>query len=148
MAFPSSYSGIAELPQDLPYDLRQIYANDIVGNHLKDLAQARKKDHFPNYFECLKDLFIVTRHKFKDKKFPDPEKKDKKAEVYGEELFYRYYKVCAKLANDNPSEWLGNSSDSKKIAEIKSALNDTEMFLYEAMEKGGVFGSTGKIPGL
>ncbi len=35
----------------IPYDLRQIYAVQIVGEHLLDVARARKADNYPAYFK-------------------------------------------------------------------------------------------------
>ena len=139
--------GYVDLPEDLAYDLRQIYAKDIVGEHLKDLMAARKRDNFPLYFECLKDLYIVTRHKFADKKFNYVEN-NKKEELRGHEVINKIFTKCAKLARLYPAVWNGMDKSPEKVALIKQSLNNAEMFLYEALEKGNVFGKMNKIQGL
>ena len=61
----------------LPYDLRQIYAVNIVGEHLQDVARARKMNDLQSYYNCLKDLWVITQSKIKekDKKAPEEYKK-------------------------------------------------------------------------
>jgi len=133
-------TGIANLGQELAYDLRQIYAK-LVGDHLEDIAQARKSDNYAIYYKSLKDLHIIVSHKLKDKTEKGQDKTD-------EEVYNDLVKAAVTNANKHSNEWLGNSKDPKACAEIEHALNSIEMFLYKKIDEANMFGAQGKIPGL
>lgn len=140
------------LGKEIPYDLRQVYAIEILGEHLKDIARARKTDNFTMYFKCLKDVFIVVQHKFKSKK-TKYQIKNKDNQIEDKELtpkeYYNYLMgLVVKLANDNKEVWLGNSKEPKAYAAIEQSLNEVEMFLYNQIEEAKIFGSSRDIPGL
>jgi len=120
-------------PTDLAYDLRQTYAK-IVGEHLLDIAEARKADNYYIWYKALEDLHTIVKHKFKTEK----EEKD--------------YNICrdnvTKLANKYVNAWLGKSLDPKQRSEIEEALRQLEEFLYDQMSKAKMFGEGGKIGGL
>lgn len=130
------------LSKEVPYDLRQIYAVEILGESLKDIARARKADDFNNYFKCLKDVYIVARHKFK-------KDKDIKKDKDGNEINYLYLMgKVVDLANKHKTDWLGQTKDQNNRAEIEQALNEVEIFLYDKIEEAKLFGSARDIPGL
>lgn len=133
------------LSKEVPYDLRQIYAVEILGEHLKDIARARKEDNFIMYFKCLKDVYIVTQHKFKESN-KDQNKNKKEGE---EEIsYFSLMKKVVELANKYSTDWLGQTKDPDHRAEIEQALNNVEMFLYDKIEEAKLFGSARDIPGL
>jgi|TARA_Y100000310_G_scaffold64427_1_gene59949 hypothetical protein len=130
-----------EIGKEIAYDLRQVYAIEILGEHLKDIARARKSDNFPMYFKCLKDVYIVVQHKFKK----DKKKKDAKNP---KEEYKELMDAVVKLANEYPDVWLKKSNDIKHYALIEQALNQVEMFLYNKIEDAKIFGASRDIPGL
>ena len=121
-------------PKELAYDLRQIYAK-ILGEHLIDAADSRKKYDFYSWYKSLEDIKTITKHKFKEK----------------EKAIINYNKLVEKitaLANKYPSTWKGEARPPKEVAEIENALRALEEFLYEEMQKGKVFGDSYRIAGL
>ena len=136
------------LGKELSYDLRQIYAVEILGEHLKDIARARKSNNFPIYFECLKDVWIVTQHKIKKKKIKVTGKDGKEKEMTNRERFDELMKNVALLANEHKNEWLRQGNKAEAIAALSKALNEVEMFLYDKIEEAKMFGSQRDIPGL
>lgn len=130
--------GTTTQAQDLAYDLRQIYAR-IVGEHLQDIAEARKNEKFYIWFKNLEDLHTIVKHKFKKKKEDkqDPEKvyQNKKA-------------ALVKLANDHQNVWVGASTEPIAFALIETALREIEMFLYDKMNDAKMFGQSGHVAGL
>jgi len=123
----------AEYGKELAYDLRQIYAR-IVGEHLQDIAEARKSDNFYVYFKNLEDLHTIVKHKFKK-----PE---------DETQYQNLLSSLVTLANKYPHVWLGSSKEPKAFAEIEKALRAIEMCLYEKMSDAKMFGSGGEYRGL
>lgn len=121
------------LGQELAYDLRQIYAK-IVGEHLEDIAIARKADSYHMYFKALEDLHVIIKHKFKS--------------ANDEEEYKKLIKVAAEIANKYSSVWLGQAKDPKECAEIETSLRDIEMFLYFKIDAANMFGSSRRIEGL
>jgi len=132
MAYQSDYGDDGKDPV---YDLRQVYAVELVGEALKDIARARKSNNFAFYYECLNDLYVIVKHKFKEKK-------------NAVEEYERLIKNAVDVANKHPNEWLGKTKDPKGCINIKMILNEIEMFLYEQMEKSNMFGSNKYIAGL
>ena len=114
---------------ELPYDLRQIYAVNLVGEHLQDVARARKEDDFKAYFKCLKDLWIITQHKIKAKAKDAPEQYQKLLDEVIDKINL-YPMVFAKKSNNAKGSW-----------EIENTLNELEMFLYDKIEEAKMFGA-------
>lgn len=135
--------GFGEFGGEMAYDLRQSYAK-IVGDHLEDIAQARKADKYYIYYKALKDLYIIVKHKFKKGK----EKGEDGKIINDEETYRELIKEAVKIANKYENEWLGKTQRAEPCAEIEEALNNIEMFLYEKIEKAGMFGGNKTIPGL
>lgn len=135
------------LGKDVPYDLRQIYAVDLVGEHLKDIARARKADNYSLYFKCLKDLWIIMKHKLKKKKIKVSENNETK-EITKAEYFTKLMENAAGIARQHPNDFAGSNKDPEACAQIEKSLNDIEMFLYDEIEDANMFGSSKKIPGL
>ena len=125
--------------ENLAYDLRQRYAK-IVGDHLEDVALARKNNNYSDYFKALDDLYTVVRHKFQvDKKDKEGKEEDKYLELKNE---------CIKVANDNISSWSGKASIPNQISLIEKALRAIEMYLYFKMDEANMFGSKRDTEGL
>jgi len=138
---------IDEASKDLPYDLRTVYGAELVGEHLKDIAKARKADDYSNYYKCLKDLFIIVNHKIKDKKIKFL-KEGKETEISATEHYTSLVNKAVLTANKYPNVWLGKDKDPQGCAAIEIVLNDIEMFLYEKMEEAKMFGSSKFVQGL
>jgi hypothetical protein len=128
----------------LAYDLRQRYAK-IVGDHMEDVAEARKAKNYPDYFNALEDLYTITKHKFKGVK---KEKKASKDNKENKETYESLRDALCKLSNDHPQSWNGNSKDSIQVGKIESALRAIEMYLYENMNDAGMFGTKRDQQGL
>jgi len=111
----------------LAYDLRQIYAKDIVGEHLKDIANARKQGLYSVYFQTLKDLHAVIRHKFDDN--------EKHVNEYNTLI-----KNIIEVANKYPMTWIGKDRTPQPCAEIEELLNNLEIFFYKVMDDNNMFG--------
>ena len=120
-------------PTDLAYDLRQIYAK-IVGEHLLDVAEARKADNYYVWYKSLEDLHTIVKHKFKSEK-DEKDYNDTRDKV-------------TKLANQYPNSWLGKSKDPKESGLIEEALRKLEEFLYDKMSTAKMFGDQYRTPGL
>jgi len=136
-------AGTVDANGDLAYDLRQIYAK-LVGEHLQDISLARKSDKYHLYYKSLRDLYIIVKHKFKDKEVKDLEG-NKTTET---KLFNDLIKVVVEIANKYPQEWVGKSQAPDACSKIELALNDIEMSLYEKIDDAKMFGGGGKTPGL
>lgn len=138
----------SDLGNQIPYDLRQIYASDLVGEHLKDIALARKRDNYSSYFKCLKDLFIITKHKFKTKKIKVKVGEEEPKEVTALQYYNLLIQNVVSLANKYPNEYTGHGGNADACALIEDSLNAIEMFLYEQINLAGMFGASRHVPGL
>jgi len=125
---------VSDYGQDMAFDLRQIYAK-IAGEHLEDIADARKKEEYYLWYKCMEDLHIIIHHKFKK------EEKD-------EEQYNKLRKEIIELAINNPDVWLAKDKQSPVRMEIERALGLLEMFLYQKMDDAKMFGQSGYIAGL
>lgn len=134
MAYFSNSPDPALFEQDLAYDLRQIYAK-LVGQHLEDIAEARKADNYNIYFKALEDLHVIIHHRFKSKEVD-------------EEEYQALVNKAAVFANKFSTTWLGQAKDQNEAAEIERALRAIEMFLYDKMQAANMFGSNKRIEGL
>jgi len=119
-----------ESEDTIPYDLRQIYAVELVGAHLKDIVLARKSNKYEEYFKCLKDLWIITQHKIKKIKNKNYEKEYKDLINESNKIINKYMAV-----------YKGKSTDSVGIYWIEEILYKLEMFLYDGMEEAKLFGA-------
>ena len=127
------YSNV-QAPTDLAYDLRQTYAK-IVGEHLLDIAEARKADNYYIWYKALEDLHTIVKHKFKSEKKDETEYNTTRDKV-------------TNLANKYKNAWLGKSLEPKERGLIEETLRQLEEFLYLKMSEAKMFGEGGKISGL
>lgn len=122
--------------ENLAWDLRQIYAVNLVGEHLQDVARARKIDDYINYFKSLKDLWIITQHKIKDKT------------KGAKEEYNKLIQIAIKVMNENSNSLRKGSTDNSGKAKIEYTLNEIEMFLYDCLNASGIFGGKWDDEGL
>ena len=136
--FGNSFS--ADDEKEMAYDLRQIYAK-LVGEHLEDVAQARKADNYSMYFKTLKDLFVVVKHKFKKGRGENTDEEGIIINKTDLEIYSDLMAIAVKCANKYPVCWTGKNKEPKECAEIEKALNDIEMFLYKKIDEAGMLGN-------
>lgn len=125
-----------EVEKEMKYDLRQRYAN-FVGDHIDDVGFYRKRKNYPDYFQSLKELYVVTEFKWRDSKQEESQQKY-------EELI----EAIARHARQYPTAWRGNLSDPKAIALIEHSLYALEKFLFRMMEDANMFGTKFEDDGL
>lgn len=131
--------GVSEFDKQLEYDLRMIYAVHIVGRQLIEVKLTRDVNNYPEYFRKLKHLYIVIRHKIKNKKIDNK----KATEVYKELV-----EDVIEFANKYDSVWFGRAKDNEGCSHIEEALNELEVFLYDMMEEAKMFGGSNRVYGL
>lgn len=129
---------------DLAYDLRQRYAK-IVGDHLEDIAFARKNKQYNLYFRFLEDLYTITSHKFKWSKKSDKGNGKKEDET---DQYPILLQTVVNVANEYPNAWSGAGIMGVEIAQIETALRAVEMYLYSKMDGASMFGSKRDVEGL
>jgi hypothetical protein len=127
---------VSDREETIPYDLRQIYAINLVGEHLQDIARARKMDNYYAYFKCLKDLWVITQHKIK-KNADEVRKK-----------WNKLIDEATEIINTYPMIFKGKSREGKGVFLIEQCLNKIEMFLYNYLEEVGIFGTKWDDEGL
>jgi hypothetical protein len=108
-----------------PYDLRQIYAK-LVGEHMTDISIKRKLQRFSDWFRALQDLYTITNFKY-DGGWSKKEYNKIKQEIIN-------------LSNDYAGTWMGGYEDSESVFLIDQKLRELEEWIYEQMQKGGIFG--------
>lgn len=143
MAYQQNFNGLGDFGGEMAYDLRQTYAK-IVGDHLEDIAAARKKDKYAFYYKSLRDLYIIVHHKFKNNKEERPDGKQSTDDEY----FNKLIKDAVTIANQYQNDWIGRTNNSTGCAAIEEVLNRIEMFLYKKIEDAGMFGGNKKVSGL
>jgi hypothetical protein len=107
------------------WDLRQIYS-EIVGSLLKEIYLARRKRSYTEMFDLYDDLHTQINQKLNDK-----ERKE-----YRDKL-----KTLHDVINKYPEAYVGRSKNPQHNYEIKLALKELEMYLYNLMEKHKMFGA-------
>jgi len=130
---------------EMAYDLRQRYAK-IVGDHLEDIADARKNKDYPEYFKALEDLYTIVKHKFKTKKKEEKTKKTSNSDEI--ETYDSLKENACKIANTSSQSWIGQSFNAEEIGKIETALRKIEMFLYEKMSEANMFGNKREQEGM
>jgi len=115
----------------LAYDLRQIYAVEIVGTHLKLVISARLEKNYKDYYNALEDLYTVTAHKFKVNKKHNPHE------------IYKAYMNGVTLTTGRK-----DLEQQQKNALIEKQLRAIERFLYKECQDAGLFGSKWDDSGL
>ena len=109
---------------DLVYDLRQYFAK-IVGEHMIEIAIARKERNFSEWVKLLECLHTEIR-----KKLTDDEEKE-----YQEKL-----SAMATILNEKEQVFNGTSTEKDDYAVVFNTINDLDMWLGIRMEEHGMFG--------
>lgn len=109
------------------YDLRQVYATELVGMTLKQIDTARKLGSYSTWFKLLKrDLYSDLHQKLKEKE----------RIAYQEKL-----KQTIGEINKYPLVYLGKSKDGLGNDVVENAIQELEMFMKDLMEKHKLFGA-------
>lgn len=125
MVYKKDY-GSNSSDDSLIWDLRQIYAVEILGQTLKDIRVARVMNDFPLWFKLLKrDLATEIAHKLDELEKPEVKQKIKNTE---------------RIIIKNQNAYQKNPCSSQEFQEIEEALCDLEMYLKRLMEEHGMFG--------
>lgn len=136
MAYKNYYSdsSSSDESKDMVWDLRQIYANKILGITLEAIKIVRSKSDFPAWFNLLKrDLFVETNHKM-DKK----EREEIKLKI--EEI--------KQIISKHEQVYLGKQRDAKGYQDIDDALCDLEKMFWNVMEEHNMLGKAEGDEGL
>ena len=133
MVYKRDY-GKDDIDPGMIWDLRQIYAVDIVGQTLKDIKVARNLNDFPTWFKLLKrDLATEINHKLED-----TEKKDIKEKI----------KKTEEVILKNTNSYIQKNASAEEVQKLEEALCDLEMALKQLMQEHGMFGSKEEDIGL
>lgn len=129
MAWRKSYSvDDSNNSNNMVWDLRQIYAVDIVGQTLKDIKNARNVNDYPTWFKLLKrDLATEINHKID---------KDEKPKVLNR------IRETEKIIIKNSGAYTKTGASPREVQELEEALCNLEMYLKELMEEAGMFGQS------
>ena len=134
MVWKKDYGANSDLDNGMIWDLRQIYAIDIVGQTLKDIKNARNLNDYPIWFKLLKrDLATEINHKLSKEEKPLVKNKIKETE---------------KIIVKNQNAYLKQSCSAQQVQELEEALCDLEMYLKNLMEEHGMFGAKEEDIGL
>ena len=126
MAYKRDYGSADNIDTSMIWDLRQVYAIDIVGQTLKDIKIARNINNFSTWFKLLKrDLATEINHKL---------------DILEKPLVKEKIKEIEKIIVKNENAYSGTSSSSEEVQNIEEALCDLEMYLKQLMEEHGMFG--------
>ena len=118
--------------QEIPYDLRQKYA-EIIGISLTKIFMAREERDYQKWFSLLNDLHTEIHQKLK----PD------EREEYNTKL-----NECVGELNKNSNAFKGLDKDAEKNYKVYLALKKLELWLRDMMEKHNMFGSKRDVEGL
>ncbi len=88
------------------------------------------------YFKCLKDVWIITQHKIKEKTKNAPAEFNKLSEQ------------AINVMNKNRDALSKNSRNTEGKAKIEYVLNNIEMYLFDCLNAAGIFGSKWDDEGL
>jgi len=134
MAYKKDYSSSIDSEKGMIWDLRQIYAVDIVGQTLKDIKIARNLNNFSIWFKLLKrDLATEINHKL-DK----IEREEVKTKI----------KETEDIINKNSNAYTNSNCSAKEFQNLEETLCNLEMFLKYLMEEHGMFGQKEEDIGL
>ena len=134
MAYKRDYGSADNIDTSMIWDLRQVYAIDIVGQTLKDIKIARNINNFSTWFKLLKrDLATDINNKLDDAEKPLVKTKIEDTE---------------KIIVQNQSAYLGGSTSAEEIQNLEEALCDLEMYLKQLMQEHGMFGQKEEDIGL
>lgn len=118
----------------LVYDLRQIYAKDIIGESLKAIKIARTSENYPLWYHLLKrDLLTEISQKLNEEEIIKVRKQ---------------IKLTRDIIMKYPEAYLGKSHDSYHHELIEDALCELEMTMTKLMETHKMYGSKEDDEGL
>jgi len=117
--------------EDMPYDLRQIYAN-LVGTHILIVSSYRNNLNFKKWFESLENLYVIVAHKLK------AEKEYAVLKLNAINTFKKY----------ETTYLLTDLTDEEGTGKIGDVLRELEMFLWQNMDDKNIFGHHGEDEGL
>lgn len=125
MAYNYNNSSI-ELSKDLVWDLRQIYAQDIIGTTLKGIKIARSNSNFPDWFRLLRrDLRVEINHKMKEKE---------------RHAIRNKIEAIKQIISKHEAVFLGKDKDPNGFQDIDDALCELEMMMWNVMEEHNMLG--------
>ena len=126
MVYKKDYGHIDNDVSDMIWDLRQIYAIDIVGQTLKDIKMARNVNDFSTWFKLLKrDLATEINHKLDKLEKP---------------LLIEKIQDTEKIIIKNRNAYTKQPCSPEEVQLLEEALCSLEMFLKQLMEEHGMFG--------
>ena len=124
--YPNNNSNIEEEGK-MAWDLRQVFAKDLVGETLKQIAVARKSSNFADWFKLLKrDLATEIYKNLDDEQNDEIDKKIVETK---------------KIINKNSGAYTKNGADADEVEAIENCLEDLEKLMLSFMQKQGMFGS-------
>jgi hypothetical protein len=112
---------------DMPYDLRQIYAVQIIGTTLQKIEFAREQGNMVLLF----DLLTMHLHTNLNQKLTEKEREE----------YNIIEQNTIKELNKNGQAFIGTDKTPEKIARVKIVLKKLEMWLKDKMQTHGLFGS-------
>jgi hypothetical protein len=120
--------------KQLVYDLRQIYAVDIIGTTLKSIKIARTSENYPLWYHLLKrDLLTEISQKLEDNEIK-----------YIKDKIERVKQILYK----NQLVYLGKGKDPLGHETVEDCLCDLEVAMTKLMEKHKMFGAKEEEEGL
>lgn len=116
------------------YDLRQIYAEKLLGDTLQKIKNARETRNFSIWFNLLRiDLMADVNQKFdKDERLAI---REKLIEV-------------SKIISENPYTYLGKDVDPIKNEKVLQAIFSLELLIKQFMEDNKIYGGVEEDLGL
>jgi hypothetical protein len=121
---------ITNINPEMPYDLRQTYAMNLLTPILIGVEEARRKNDFREWY----NLLTMSLHTNVYQKLDDELRKE--YDRLHEELLQTI--SCVELRNC----FAGRDKDPIKIYKVQKALKELEIWLRDKMQKSGLFGSS------
>lgn len=126
MAYRKDYGSDENFDKNMIWDLRQIYAVQILGETLKDIRVARILNDYPLWFKLLKrDLATEINHKLDETEEP---------------LVSDLIKETEKIIIKNQSAYKKENCSAEEVQALEEALCKLEKFLKKLMEEHAMFG--------
>jgi hypothetical protein len=129
-----AYKDYSDEDKTLIYDLRQIYAKDIIGNTLLQIKMARTSENYPLWYHSLKrDLLTEISQKLTDIEINQVKEKIEQVK-----------KVLVK----NSESYIGKHKDANAHELIEDCLCELEMLMTGLMERHNMYGNKEDDEGL
>lgn len=128
------YESTDDAKGEMLYDLRQIFAKDILGETLKQIAHARKSNEYSVWYMLLKrDLKVEIYRKLTDEEIKD--------------VNFKIDKV-KKVLVENKGAYLHQNNNSSMHELIVDSLVELECLLTKLMETHNMYGNKRDDEGL